>query len=204
MKPTRSPWPIRRPAFVSRYAIRMMMSAISTSGLGFSKLVKDGAPRPDPVRMAEVIEPAHTETPATEKPSDKNDKKSTSSSSTAVDVQLQVQVLGAAPSALEELFRPADSSGRADIFQALAVKRPTDLSTVLRNLEQLKSVDVISTSQVRTGVSSSVSLASRPSGSPCRRPHPLFSLAHFRWTFAPRSGTRSDNSEFGPQARYES
>jgi type II secretory pathway component HofQ len=69
-----------------------------------------------------------------------------------------VQVLGAAPAALEEVFRQADSSGRPDIFQALAVKRPGDLASTVRSLEQQKSVEVVSTSQVRTGLSSSVSL----------------------------------------------
>jgi Flp pilus assembly protein CpaB len=127
------------------------------AGLGFGKLLHEGAPKPDPVALVEAP-PAE---PASEKPADKTKSATpatSGSSSPAVDVQLQVQVLGAAIGALDELFRPADSAGRADIFQAIAVKRPADLSTVLRNLEQKKTVEVVSTSQVRTGLSSSVSL----------------------------------------------
>jgi Flp pilus assembly protein CpaB len=126
------------------------------AGLGFGKLLHEGAPKPDPAAQVDLA--------PVDPPSDKS-KPSTPSSSSAVgtstpatDVQLQVQVLGAATSALEELFRPADSSGRADIFQALAVRRPADLSSVLRNLELQKTVEVVSTSQVRAGLSSSVSL----------------------------------------------
>jgi Flp pilus assembly protein CpaB len=115
-------------------------------GLVFPKLLHEGAPHPDPV--------AQVEPPAAVEPSADKSKSSTP----AVDVNLQVQVLGAVPGALDELFRPADSTGHPDIFQALAVRRPADLSSVLRNLEQQKTVEVISTSQVRTGLSSSVSL----------------------------------------------
>ena len=112
------------------------------SGLGFSTVLRGGAPRPDAV--VEPPAPVQSKTPAGAGP--------------GPDIQLQVQVLGAAPGVLDELFRPADLSGRPDVFQASAVKRPSDLAAVLKNLEQQKSVDVVSTAQVRTGMSTSVSL----------------------------------------------
>jgi len=129
---------------------------VKSVGLGFPKLLHEGAPRPDPASLSSAGVPvAESAAPEFASSSDKGKISITSAPS---DVQLQVQVLGAAPSALEELFRPADSSGSPDVFQALAVRRPNALSATLRNLEQQKTVDVISTSQVRTGTSSSVSL----------------------------------------------
>ena len=121
------------------------------SGLGFTNLLHSGAPR------LEVLK----ELPATESAKVKEkapDKVPVASAAPGPDIQLQVQVLGATLGALEELFRLADSSGRPDVFQASAVKRPADLATALKNLEQQKSVEVISTAHVRTGGSTSVSL----------------------------------------------
>lgn len=125
----------------------------SHGGLAFSNLLHNGAPRPDPIAIEAPASVKPTEKAPTEKTTEK-----AQDSRPAPDIQLQVQVLGAAPGALEELFRSADSSGRPDVFQASAVRRPSDLAAALKNLEQQKSVEVLSTSQVRTGISSSVSL----------------------------------------------
>jgi len=118
-------------------------------GLGFSTLLRSGAPRPEilpePKPVAQTISEATT-------PVDPG------KSAAPPDIQLQVQVLGATAGVLDELFRPTDSSGRPDVFQASAVKRPNELAASLKNLQQQKSVEVVSTSQVRTGISSSVSL----------------------------------------------
>ena len=116
-------------------------------GLGFSTLLKGGAPRPDVVNAPQpVLVPA---------PPKANRAKA--SAAPGPDVQLQVQVLHATSSALEELFRPTDSTGRSDVFQAYAVKRPADFATVLKSLEQKKSLEML-TSRVRTGLSTSVNL----------------------------------------------
>lgn len=124
-------------------------------GLGFTGLMRNGAPRPDvmPEPVAAVPEKA------SDKGSEKVPAAAVASTATpGPDIQLQVQVLSAAPGALEELFRPADSNGRPDVFQASVVRRPADLAAALKNLEQQKAVEVVSTSQVRTGLSTSVSL----------------------------------------------
>ena len=121
------------------------------SGLGFANLLHSGAPRPEVLKELPAAESVKVKEKAP-------DKVPVASAAPGPDIQLQVQVLGATLGALEELFRPADSSGRPDVFQASAVKRPADLAAALKNLEQQKSVEVISTSQVRTGGSTSVSL----------------------------------------------
>ena len=121
------------------------------SGLGFANLLHSGAPRPEVLKELPAAESTKVKEKLTE-------KVPVASAAPGPDIQLQVQVLGATPGALEELFRPADSSGRPDVFQASAVKRPADLAAALKNLEQQKSVEVISTSHVRTGGSTSVSL----------------------------------------------
>lgn len=120
------------------------------AGLGFSNLLHNGAPRPDGVSEPAPQKAQNPPVASTPAP--------VAANTPGPDIQLQVQVLGAAPGALEELFRPADSSGRADVFQAMTVKRPADLAAALKSLEQQKSVEVVSTSQVRTGTSTSVSL----------------------------------------------
>ena len=119
-------------------------------GLGFSNLLHNGVPRTEPV--------ANLSPPAPAVKAEDRVPVPVSSNTAGPDLQLQVQVLGAATGAMDELFRPADSTGRVDVFQASTVKRPADLAAALRNLEQQKTVEVISTSQVRTGLSSSVSL----------------------------------------------
>jgi Flp pilus assembly protein CpaB len=119
-------------------------------GLGFTSLLHNGSPRPDVVAAPEpVVEKTKEVTASPASPS---------TAAPAQEVSLQVQVLGAAPGALDELFRQADTSGRPDLFQASAVKHISDLTNALKNLQQQKSVEVISTSQVRTGMSTSVSL----------------------------------------------
>ncbi len=140
------------------------------AGLGFANLLHNGAPRPEVVRELPAAELSAKEAAKdTNKDTNKDPNKDTNkekphdkvpvaSTVPGPEIQLQVQVLGATSGALEELFRPADSSGRPDVFQASAVRRPADLAVALKNLEQQKSVEVISTSQVRTGASASVSL----------------------------------------------
>jgi Flp pilus assembly protein CpaB len=123
-------------------------------GLGFTTLLRNGAPKTEVVEMAAVT-PVETVKPM---PSSAAPPAPATSVQAPPEIQLQVQVLGAIPAALEELFRPAESTGRPDVFQALTVRRPVDLAATLRNLEQQKSVEIVSTSQVRTGLSSSVSL----------------------------------------------
>ena len=124
------------------------------AGLGFANLLHNGSPRPDV-----ASEPAATTTTPEKKAEEKAGTPVASTNATpGPDIQLQIQVLRASAGALEEIFRPADSSGKSDVFQATTVKRPADLAAALKSLEQQKSVDVVSTSQVHTGLSTSVSM----------------------------------------------
>ena len=116
------------------------------AGLGFMSLLHNGSPRPETA----PIEGASSE-PVVESPK-------ASAAAAVPDVQLQVQIFGAAPSALDELFRMANSSGRPDLFQASAVNRSGDLAATIKHLEEQKNLEILSTSQVRTGVGSSVIL----------------------------------------------
>lgn len=122
---------------------------LGQAGLSLGVLMRQGAPKESaPIESASVaapVEPVAAKTqpnPPAARP----------------EVQLQVQVLGAAPAAFEELFRQADATGRPDVFQASAVRRPVELASAIRNLQSKRSLDLISTSEVKTAWSSSVSL----------------------------------------------